>query len=1037
MEARSERRHVTVLFCDMVDSARFIRADEEEASRDVERLFTSSCAKVIELFGGRVTQFLGDGILAVFGHPQANEDDAVNAVLAATRMIERIPRLALRPPFAGEVLRARVGIATGLVITDSPGPDGHVPIHGSTTVLAQRLQSMASAGDILVCARTRLIARKRVEFDDLGERTLKGFPRPEPVWQAVKVRDRPIRFPGDEHIAPLIGRTTEIERVLSLWPELEAGHGKVVVISGEPGIGKSRLAQEVLCRLEGRRMALLQFQCEPLYSNTALHPVMEHIRRAAQIASEEHTHVRFDKLASWYGSADDKPMAVALFANLLSLGEDERYPMPALSPRRQRERLGEVLLHYLRDRSREQPVVLLFEDLHWADPTTEEFLRNLVYALSDLRVLLLATARPDYAPAWFGEPHVEIPRLTGLTREDTVALIDAISGSTLDRTTVEQIARLTDGVPIFIEELTKAVTEAGGTVQHNTPPPTLAGLLSARLDQVGPASLVAEIASVIGREFSYLLLARVYRGDRSRLIEGLRRLRRDGLVSRVPHGTRSPADEASGATDAEQDARYVFRHALVQAAAYDRVPRRDRPEVHRRVAEAIERHFAQTGEDEPEVLAHHWTEAGDATKAVAAWLVAGRHASQRCEYVEAIVHIRRGLALLPAIEEDTLRLEQELALKLALGPVLITTQGAGTREVTDLYTRALELCQETPQSPLHFIAHWGWWRTTMDHRAGLKRADKLISLAQTLGKPDLTVQAHHCQWATLYMIGSHEACLQHTEAGLALYDPARDSVHSGLFGGHDAKVCALGESALSLWMLGDYEFADARAEAALDWAAQLSHVGSRVHAMDYALVLQKFKRNYEQVERQAMELASFAKEQRLKVFYAKGNFFCGWARALQGRVNEGLAQMLDGIKSERAADTPHDFALYYEMLAQVQALAGRYAEAQQTVSDAFGIAQGHGIVFWDAELYRREGEIFLALDRTDDAEGRFQQSIACARAQGARSLEQRAVQSSSRLRGGRGPREGVEMHESLETVRGKDADTPALQDAKAIQGSSS
>jgi predicted ATPase len=334
---------------------------------------------------------------------------------------------------------------------------------------------------------------------------------------------------------------------------------------------------------------------------------------------------------------------------------------------------------------------------------------------------------------------------------------------------------------------------------------------------------------------------------------------------------------------------------------------------------------------------------------------------------------------------------QELALIVALGPALSAAEGGGTAEVNQLYARAMELCGETPLSTLHFGAHWGWWRTTMDHRTGRMRADTLLALAARLDKPELTLQAHHCQWATLYMLGRHRECCHHTEAGLAIYDGTRDRANAASYGGHDARVCALGESALANWMLGGYAAAEERVRAALQWSVEINHVGSRLHAMDYAMVLHLFRRDAQAVRAQAQAMYDFASEQRLPVPRSKAQFFVAWACVLQGDIEAGMAQMTEAIAAVRAADTAHDFTLYCEMLAEVYELTGHPDKGLEAVRQGFAIAQAKGIVYWNAELHRRQGRLLLASGDRAAARRAFDEALACARAQAARSLELRAA----------------------------------------------
>lgn len=992
----ADRRQITILFCDVVDSSRL--AADPEKHQDVIQPYHAACNAIIERFGGRVSQFLGDGVLCVFGHPHAHEDDALHATQAGIALAQRIPRLPLPPGLGNERLAVRVGIATGLVATGDgagAGPDGHAPYGGQAPILAQRLQDLAPENGVLIARNTYSIVGERFDCVHLGTRTLKGLAEPEEVWRVLSEQHSDTRYFSRPGTGPLVGRQVELSRLMQLWGEVRHGSGRAILISGEAGIGKSRLLQTLLEQIDPGHVDVRQFQCDPLYVNTALYPMIERIRRSAGISGDDPESVKFDKLKTWHGDRRDD--AVAMLGALLSLSPDERHPLPVLSPQRYKEKLFELLVEHLFEVVGHRPLIAVFEDIHWIDPTTEEFITLLISRMPALPVLLLFTSRPDYEPKW----SVERCELQPMKRQDAIELVKSVAGAELDSHAIEQVVDMADGVPLFIEELTKFVSETSRSRGVADIPARLRDPLTARLDQVGEARLIAQVASVIGRQFSYVLLTSVVQGAEKSVDEGLRRLEQAELIhaaepssygwSEAPTGTLTENDGGIAATT------FVFKHALLQKAAYDSLLHRVRPELHRRTAEALEALFPQTVRDEPELLAHHWTEAGNPEKGAAAWLLAGQLASERCEYREAIARLRRGLALVPSISNEHVRRSQELALILALGPALIMTEGAGTEEVGRLYARAMELCNHTPLSPMHFVAHWGWWRTTMDHRTGRARADKLLALAERLNKPELSLQAHHCQWATLYMVGQYRECCEHVEAGLRLYDGTRDRVHSALYGGHDARVCGLGESALANWMFGHYDLARKRAEAALEWSSAISHVGSRVHAMDYALVLHKFGRDFAAVQSQAQTLLEFATEQRLRVPCGKAQFFRGWARAMQGAVAEGLEEMLDGIASERAADTPHDFTLYFEMLAEVHALAGRLDESLDAVRDAFAIAERHGIVYWNAELHRRLGEVMSLRGDRDDAEAELHRALECARSQEARSLELRAAIALARL----------------------------------------
>jgi class 3 adenylate cyclase/predicted ATPase len=990
------------MFCDLVDSSRLSTQLDPEDLRELILWYQRTCTAAIQRFGGTVSRYIGDGIMALFGYPQAHEDDAERAVSAGLEIVEALA--ALTATQGRDPLAVRVGIATGLVVvgdTIGEGAAEEQAVVGETPNLAARVQSIARPNAVVVAERTHALLGERFECADLGTHELKGFAEPVRIWRPIGRRTRSSAGGRSRtEPPPLVNRELPARWLIGLWREAEQVRGKVALLCGDAGIGKSRIVRALRDTLAKAPYTVLRYQCSPYYVNTALHPVIDHIERAAAIAREDSAEVKLERLASWLGGGAHGREALPFMGALLSIPTaEEHFAIGAMSAQRQKERTFELLFGLIERMAAAAPLLIIVEDVHWMDPTTHELLTQFIERVPWMRALVVITYRPDFSPDWLGQPHVEQRLIERLAPEHAFELVRRVAAERLPSQTVEQVVARTDGVPLFIEELTKVMAEAhhpGDVEKGGRPagelteiPATLQDSLMARLDQLGPAKGTAQIAGAIGREFDYELLQAVASAPAEQLRESLRILEQSGLIEResLPEGQK-----------------YAFKHALVQEAAYHSLLRSRRRQLHQSIAEVLEARFPQTARDAPELVAHHWTEAGDVNRAVAAWLTAGRRASQRSEYREAIGHLRRGLDLVSRLDSDSLRRERERDLLLALAPALITTEGAGTRDVTMCYSRALELCDASEPSA-HFAAQWGWWRICMDHRAGRERADKLIEVAQQVADPGLKLQAHHCQWATLYMLGAHRECCHHAEAGLTLYEPERDRPHATLYGGHDARVCALGESALSRWMLGEPDAALELAQAAVAWSNEISHVGSRAHAMDYALVLRKFRRDTAAVYEQARELQTFASEQRLHVHRAKGAFFRGWARALLHDVHEGLDEMLEGIASERAADTPHDFTLYYEMLAETYQRAGRHAEGLRAIDDGFDISERHGLVFWNAELHRRRGELLIACEQLTAAEASLGEALACARSQDARALELRAAVSLTRLHAMQGRRE--------------------------------
>jgi class 3 adenylate cyclase/predicted ATPase len=994
-----ERRQVTVLFCDLVASTALANRLDLEEFRDVIHAFQTTCATVIHRFEGTISRYMGDGMLVLFGFPRAHEDDAERAVRAGLGMVQAVA--GLRAPIgAGEPLAIRVGIATGLVVVGDligEGAAEEEAVLGEAPNLAARLHALASPNSVVIASSTRHLVGEYFAFEDLGVHELKGFGVPVPVCRVsgAQAADSRFRAARVAQLTPLIGRDDDLDWLLDLWRSACQGRGCVALLGGEAGIGKSRIVEALRERIDKELHAYLQYQCSPQYVNRALHPLIQHLENSVSLTHEDPEPSKLIKLSDWLQSLTGEVDGISLLAALLSIGGVDQHALSKMSAQLQKRLTFELLLRLMYRPAIDRPLLIVFEDLQWADPTTQEFLSHLIAGVSGTAILVILTFRPDFTPTW-NAAHVARRELQRLTPERAYGLVERVAGqAVMPRGLIEQLVARTDGIPLFLEELTRAVLGSAPpdaassrcSPQWQWPalpiPSTLQDSLMARLDQLGSAKSVAQLASAIGREFSYPLLEAVAPLPPDALRQGLQALQQAGLVYAEP----SVIGES-----------YAFKHALLQEAAYQTLLRSRRHELHARIAEALEHRFPQIARDAPELVAHHWTEAGNATRAVAGWLTAGRRASARSEYFEATGHLRRGIELISQLHDSHERRGRELELLLALGPALIMAEGAGTPEVSRLYARALALCAALPKSTLHFAANWGWWRASMDHRSGRERADRLLRLAEELGDSESMLQAHHGQWATLYMLGAHQECIRHIEAGLQVYEPERHRSHAVIYGGHDAKVCALGEQALACWLTGRVDEAVEHVRSALAWAEELSHVGSRVHALDYALVLHRFRRDAPEVSRWASVLVSYATEQHLRDHLAKGEFFRGWARALLDDLAGGIDEMRRALASEQDAGTPEDFPLYYEMLAEVCGRAGCHGEGLAAIAEGLAQAEHRGLVYWDAELHRRHGELLLASGR--DAAGVadcFRKAMACARAQGARSLELRAAASLARL----------------------------------------
>jgi len=1031
---------VTVLFADLVGSTNISGQLDPEDLRGLIRTYLTTCTSVVQQFGGRVAQYLGDGILANFGYPMAHEDDAERAVRAGLGLVEAVRELRLKVGAANIELAVRVGIATGLVIAgDSPGgrPGEEDGLVGETLNVAARLQAAADPNSVMITAETRSLVGDRFVCQDLGSITLKGVSRPIQAWRVMHPDETLSRFEAAHPagLTPLVGRREELDLLMKRWYSAASGQGQVVLVSGEPGIGKSRIVQNLVERVAPDPERVILFQCSPHHSNSALYPVGIALERLAEFDRDDSAEQKLAKLEALVARCRQPiQLTVPLLAPVVSVPTGGRYEPLAVTQQRQRELTLSALQNLVESLAMNSGLLLVFEDVHWIDPTSQEWLDVLIERTGSQRMLAVITHRPEYAPRWPGRPHLTSCTLNRLSPPEAAEIARRVAnGKDLPAQILQHIVTKTDGVPLFVEELTKTVLESGllqeredryelsGAIPPLAIPATLHDSLMARLDQLASGPKVAQIGSAIGRQFSYELLEAVASMPGAELDAALDELVGSQLV--LCDGT------APRAT-------YSFKHALVQDAAYGSLLLAQRHALHARIAEVLETRFPETLESRPELIAHHWTEAHHAPKALRYWQLAGRRASERSANVEAISHLTKGLDLVAALPESVERRRQEVDLLLALGPVLINTKGPQTSEVAQVYTRALDLCSTLPDSPQHFAAMWGSWRVQAGNaNRGLEIAQSLLDLADRLGDPGLSLQAHHCLWASLFHLGRHDECCEHVREGVRLYDAGNYRAHVAVYGGHDPKVCGIGERAFSLWFLGFPDQALASSREAMVLARRLAHAGSLVHALDMSLLLHRYRRDAQTVQQRADELIHYSEAHGLSGHRAKGTVFQGWALAELGELERGIEYMRQGIDELKAMVTGEDFPILWEMLAGACVKAGQPGSALEVLAEAFAETERSGLCYWTAELHRRRGEALLVSSpaQRGEAEADFHRALAVAREQKVRSLELRAAVSLARLEQGRG--RTAAAREALAPVYawfGEGFDTVDLREAWAL-----
>jgi class 3 adenylate cyclase/predicted ATPase len=1034
----AERRQLTVMFCDLVGSTELSARLDPEDMGALIRTYQESCAEGVKQWEGHVAKYMGDGVLAYFGYPRAHEDDAERAVRAGLSLIDAVGRLTVS---SGETLAARVGIATGLVMVGDLVGEGAAQeqtVVGETPNLAARLQALAQPGSVVISQTTRRLLGGLFELTDLGPQRLRGFAEPLTAWRVEGEGRAEGRFEARQTggLTPLVGREEEIALLLHRWRQAADGEGQVVLLSGEPGIGKSRLVREMRGRLEDDAHIRLLYQCSPHHTTSPLHPVIEQLERAAGFERGDPPEARLAKLETLLTRGTDKlAETVPLIAALFGIPGGKRYPVPEMTPQRQKQRTLEVLVEQLEGLSAEQPVLLTYEDVHWIDPTTQELLGLAIERVQHLPVLLLITFRPEFTPPWSAQPHMSALALTRLGRREGAAMMDQVVGAkALPAEVAAQIVAKTDGVPLFVEELTKTVLEsgllsdAGDRYELARPlpplaiPSTLHDSLLARLDRLASVKEVAQIGAAIGREFSHALLAAVADRPEAELHTALDQLVSSELVFR-----RGLPPEAT----------YSFKHALVQDAAHQSLLKSKRQQLHAQIAQVLEEQFPEMAESQPEILAHHSTAAGLIEKAADYWYKAGRQAMARSAMVEASTQLTHGLDLLADLPLGPDRNHKELDLQIALGAALIATKGWAAPEVEKIYTRARKLCTEEDQVPQLLAALAGLFQHHQhfsNAHLALQIAAELLSLAER--QQDITAQvvAHRFLAGALLWHGQLLAAYTHSERALSLYDPAHRSSPVWL-AASDTRVASLLFMALILLLQGYPDAALTRNQAALATAYQLGHPFTTSQALYLTCWLHQIRREPRAVHERSTSLMALTTEHHLLGWLTTGAMLHGWAMADGRSAEAAIAKMRQDLAARAATGVQLNTPSFLGLLAELYLKIANANEGLKLLDEAMARVDRLDERWFEAELHRLKGEALLAgsPERAAEAEACYHQALAVARDQGARLWELRAATSFARLRTDQGKR--AEAYDLLAPIYGwftEGFDTADLKEAKAL-----
>ena len=975
-EDRAERRQVTVMFSDLVGSTALSGRMDPEDLREVISAYQKCVAQTVGRLGGFIAKFMGDGVLVYFGYPHAHEDDAERAVRAGLELVAAVGGLKTHA-----ALQTRVGIATGLVVVGDligSGASQEQAIVGETPNLAARLQSVAEPNSVVVAESTRRLVGNLFELRDLGAQGLKGISGPVRAWAALRPATVESRFEAmhASGLTELVGREEELELLTRRWSKAKSGEGQVVLLSGEPGIGKSRLTAALMERLANEPHTRLRYFCSPQHTDSALYPIISQMERAAGFAHDDTSQSKSDKLDALLAQSFTPQQDEALLAEMLSLPNDGRYPTFELAPQLRRQKTLEALTAQLEALSRSNPVLMIFEDVHWIDPTSLEVLGRSVERLKTLGVLLIVTYRPEFEPPWIARPYVTALNLNRLGEREIAAMIDRLKGNkALPESVRQEIIERTDGIPLFVEEMTRAVLEAGSDDEARKtataiPSPTLAvpaslhASLMARLDRLGAAKEVAQIGAALGREFSHALLDAVMQKPKTELQASLDRLIEAGLLFRQgfpPHAT------------------YLFKHALVQDAAYGTLLRETRRALHSRIADTLEGQFAETAENQPETLARHCTEAGLIEKAADLWGKAGQRSLERSALVEAVAQLMRALEQIatlpatPALRREQIKLQVAVITPLGIVKGYAAPETKAAVERARLLIEQAEALGEPTEDPLLlFVVHYGFWTANylaFNGDALRELSSQFLTLAEKQAATAALVVGHRLMAGALLHTGDIVQSRPHYEQAIALYDPAKHRSLAARFG-QDARVAALSFRSWAIWMLGYPQAGLSDADQAIQEAREIGQSASLMFAMVIGSFPMIFCGNYAKAKVVIDEVVALANEKESLLWGAIGMVARGCLVALTGKASDAVNLINSGVAALQSMGATIYSPLSLSYLAAAQADLAQFDDALRSVGEAMTVVQTTKETWFEAEINRIAGEITLKSPERDATKSR-------------------------------------------------------------------
>ena len=1000
----AERRQLTVMFSDLVGSTALSARLDPEDMREVIRAYQGACSGAVARYDGFVAKFMGDGVLAYFGFPRAHEEDAERAVRAGLDIAAVVAKLETR---ANEKLEVRIGIATGIVVVGDlvgQGSAQEQAVVGETPNLAARLQGLAEPGSVVIAESTRRLLGGTFELTPLGPQTLKGLDAPVLGWAVLREAENLSRFEASrsQGMTPFVGREHEMALLLDRWREASEGEGQVALISGEAGIGKSRVLTALSERIGDEPHVRVRYQCSPHHVNDAFYPITSQIWHAARFVSGEPAAARLDKLEAMIARSGLEEKGIApLVAALLSIPDQGRYPALEMAPAEQKECTITALMALFAGLAKDAPVLALLEDAHWIDPTSLDVFSRLIDRLPELRALLVVTFRPEFAAPWVGRAHVASLQISRFGRRQAVAMVDCVTGGkTLPAEILEQIVTKTDGVPLFVEELAKTVLESGLLREQNgayvldralTPlaiPSTLHDSLMARLDRLAPVKETAQIGAAIGREFSYRLLEAVSPIQGAELEDALAQL----MAAELIHGRGAPPEST-----------YVFKHALVQDTAYGSLLRSRRQRIHADIARALQEKFADQVAAAPATIARHYTEAELADPAARYWLAAGELALSRSAYAEADRYVDAGLALIPRLPQGTDGQSLELALHIARGAALSPLKAYTAPETVAAFRAAKRLLDAgVGDDSQRFFVLIGLYTTpyiAARLETALELAREFVEAAERQDEPYYRLLGYRMLAQMQIAMGKNRETLKNLQRALRLRDPSRQKPIGFRFS-IDPGLSALCSKIWVLSSLGLHDQAARVRELVRTELPDHKVPGTIALFMQLALAWPELMYgDFAAAERYAAEHVAFCVERKVEQFRLWGANYQAGARAMREPTEENVAALRGAIAANNRSGGYFSDSIFKSYLAETLLMRGEVADAEAALHDAFAFVERSGERFWLADLYRVEGQIALRRPEPDRerAEACFLKAIEVAHGQEARMLELRAATDLARL----------------------------------------